>query len=85
MRYALTAAGFTGVEVERIATTLAYDSGESACGAAFAGGPVALPYSRFDESTREAVHGEYMESIAQYREGTGYRVPGAFVIARAVT
>jgi len=38
MRYALTAAGFTGVEVERIATTLAYDSGESACGAAFAGG-----------------------------------------------
>jgi hypothetical protein len=64
-------------------TTLSYLSGESACGAAFAGGPVALPYSRFDAATRDEVHAEYLASIAEYRRGDGYEVPGEFVIARA--
>lgn len=82
LHYALTAARFIDVEVERIMTTLSYDSAESACGAAFAGGPVALPYSRFDQATRDEVHGEYLESIANYRHGTRYEVPGEFVIAR---
>jgi ubiquinone/menaquinone biosynthesis C-methylase UbiE len=81
LRYALNAARFTDIRVERIATTLSYDTAESAYGAAFAGGPVALPYSRFDDVVREAVHGEYLESIAAYRHGTGYEVPGEFVIA----
>jgi ubiquinone/menaquinone biosynthesis C-methylase UbiE len=80
---ALRAAGFIDIEIERITTTLRYDSGESACGAAFAGGPVALAYSRFDEPTRAEVHEEYLASIAAYRDGAGYGVPGEFVIARA--
>jgi ubiquinone/menaquinone biosynthesis C-methylase UbiE len=84
LHYALTGARFTDIEVERIATTLSYDSDESACGAAFAAGPVALPYSRFDQATRDVVHREYLESIAPYRQGTGYQIPGEFVIARAV-
>jgi ubiquinone/menaquinone biosynthesis C-methylase UbiE len=83
LQYALTRSAYSDIDVVRIATTLSYDSAESACGAAFAGGPVALPYSRFDAPTRDAVHAEYLESIAAYRHGDGYDVPGEFVVARA--
>lgn len=74
------AAGFTAVESDRITTTLEYESGEAACIAAFAGGPVAMAYSRFDEPTREGAYGEYLESIAAHRRGNGYAVPGEFVV-----
>lgn len=83
LQYALTRTAYSDIEVERISATLSYDSGEAACGAAFAGGPVALPYSRFDPPTRDEVHAEYLASIASYRRGDGYEVPGEFVIARA--
>jgi hypothetical protein len=49
--------------------------------AVFRGGPVALAYSRFDPATRRAVHGEYLDSIACYKVGDGYQVPGEFVVA----
>ncbi len=65
---------------ERIETHLEWASADEACGAAFAGGPVALAYSRFDESTRRLVHGQYLESIEPHRQGDGYAVPGEFVI-----
>jgi ubiquinone/menaquinone biosynthesis C-methylase UbiE len=84
LQYALTRTAYSDIEVERISTTLSYDTGDSACGAAFAGGPVALPYSRFDPPTRDEVHAEYLASIAPYRRGDGYEVPGEFVIARAI-
>jgi len=84
LRLTFEAAGFDGVEVERISTVLEYPSGEDALGAAFAGGPVALAYSRFDESTRGSAHGEYLASIEPYRHGDGYRIPGEFVVARGV-
>lgn len=77
----LAQGGVQDVVVERIATTLDYDSGGGACGAAFAGGPVALAYSRFDKATRDAAHREYPESIAEWKRGAGYRVPGEFVVA----
>ena len=83
LQYALTRTGYSAIAVERIETTLSYDSGETACGAAFAGGPVALPYSRFDTATRDEAHAEYLSSIAAYRRGNGYEVPGEFVVARA--
>jgi ubiquinone/menaquinone biosynthesis C-methylase UbiE len=75
-------AGLSGVRIERIATVLAYDSEEQAIGAAFAGGPVAMAYSRFDEPMRQAAHAEYLESIAAFRRGDGYEVPGEFVVVR---
>jgi len=83
---AMAEAGFSAVESRRIQTELVYATREDAVGAAFAGGPVALAYSRFDEATREEVHAEYLESIAPYRsgEGGGYRIPGEFVVARGV-
>jgi len=76
----LEAAGFQGVTVERLSTTLEYESGDDACGAAFAGGPVALAYSRFDEHTREEAYAEYLASIAAHRRGNGYAIPGEFVV-----
>ena len=80
---AFEAAGFAEVRSERLCTTLRYASAEDALAAVFHGGPVALAYSRFDEATRRAVHAEYLASIAPYRNGGGYEVPGEFVVAAA--
>jgi len=76
------AAGFSAVESARITTTLAYASGQDACLAAFAGGPVAMAYSRFDDTTRDSAYSEYLASIASHRRGDGYAIPGEFVITR---
>ncbi|MFN2400399.1 MAG: class I SAM-dependent methyltransferase [Gemmatimonadaceae bacterium] len=83
LRLTMEQAGFRDVVVDRIATTLRYESGEDACGAAFAGGPVALAYSRFDEPTRDEAHAEYLASIESSRRGSGYEIPGEFVVALA--
>ena len=80
---AFEAAGFAEVRSERLSTTLCYASPEDALAAVFRGGPVALAYSRFDDATRRAVHAEYLDSIAAYRIGDGYAVPGEFVVASA--
>jgi len=77
------AAGFADIRTERLSTTLYYASAEDALAAAFRGGPVALAYSRFDAATKEAVHAEYLGSIAAYRVGDGYRIPGEFVVTSA--
>jgi ubiquinone/menaquinone biosynthesis C-methylase UbiE len=82
LAHALGAAGFNNLVAERLSTVLAYASADEAADAAFAGGPVAMAYSRFDEATRDAVRAEYLESIDGHRDGTGYRVPGEFVVAR---
>ena len=74
-------AGFQDVRAERISTILEYGDDEEALGAVFMGGPVALAYSRFDDETKDAVHNEYLASIAEFRDGDGYRVPGEFVVA----
>jgi ubiquinone/menaquinone biosynthesis C-methylase UbiE len=79
---AFTFAGFRNVEMSRISTTLDYASAEDALGASFAGGPVALAYAHFDAATRESAHAEYLESIAAWKAGTGYSVPGEFVVVR---
>lgn len=73
--------GFTKVDAERLDVQLEYDSPEDACGAAFAGGPVALAYSKFSDTVKEEVHAEYLASIAAFRRGAGYSIPGEFVIA----
>jgi SAM-dependent methyltransferase len=79
---AARAAGFEDIAVDRLTTTLEYESDADAVGAAFAGGPVALAYSRFDEVTRTEAQAEYLASIAQWRQGDRYRIPGEFVVIR---
>ena len=80
---AFAAADFADIRSERLATTLRYATADEALDAVFRGGPVALAYSRFDERTRRAVHAEYLDSIAAYRVGDGYQLPGEFVVAVA--
>jgi hypothetical protein len=80
----LADAGFSAVETSRISTTLQYESGADACGAAFAGGPVALAYSRFDDRVRDEAHAEYLASIEGWRVGDRYAIAGEFVIGRGL-
>ena len=81
LRLAMESAGFSGVESVRLNTSLEYGSADAAIGAAFIGGPVAMAYSRFDDETRAAAHAEYLETIEAFRKGSGYSIPGEFVIA----
>jgi len=80
----LQKAGFVDVSVTRLRVGLAYRDRAEAIGAAFLGGPVALPYGRFSDDERREVELEYLESIEEFRDGDGYLVPGEFVIATAV-
>lgn len=79
------AAGFEEIVCERIHTVLEYDGPDAAVGAAFAGGPVAMAYSRFDEETRAEAHAEYLASIEPFRSNGGYRIPGEFVVVRGAS
>jgi ubiquinone/menaquinone biosynthesis C-methylase UbiE len=73
-------AGFSDVRSERISTILRYESADDAVGAAFAGGPVALAHSRFEDHVREQAHAEYLASIDPFRNGSVYGIPGEFVV-----
>lgn len=81
---AMRMADFEDLREERIGVGLYYDSPGDALGAIFAGGPVALAYFKFDDATRQGAHAEYLSSIAPYRDGDGYEIPGTFVVARGV-
>ncbi len=72
------------LEHHRISATLVYANADEACSAAFAGGPVALAWSRFDENTRARVCERYIEAISPWREGECFRLPGEFVIVTAM-
>jgi ubiquinone/menaquinone biosynthesis C-methylase UbiE len=82
LRMAMETAGFAHVLVERIQTLLRYESEQDALGAAFIGGPVAMAHARFDAGTRAEAYVEYLDTIAPYRMGRGYSIPGEFVVAR---
>jgi SAM-dependent methyltransferase len=77
-------AKFEAVRYRRITTTLTFAGADEACDAAFVGGPVALAWSRFDDEVRARVRGRYLDAIESWRDGTGYSIPGEFVIAAAV-
>jgi ubiquinone/menaquinone biosynthesis C-methylase UbiE len=77
-------AGFRAVRQRRLATILSYEDAESACDAAFIGGPVALAWSRFDEEVRAHVRARYQHAIEPWRRNQGYRIPGEFVLVAGV-
>lgn len=78
-------AGFVDAEEHRVEAVLTYADDEEACDAAFVGGPVAMAWSRFDETTRRRVRARYLQAIRPWRIGQGYRMPGEFVVATART
>ena len=80
METALTTSGFNNLNIETINTILHYNSDGDACGAAFAGGPVALAYDKFSDEVKNEVHLEYLESIKDYKTADGYNIPGEFQI-----
>jgi len=84
LHQAFASAGFSEIGGERLETRLDYASPAEACEAAFIGGPVALAYSRFTDETKSEVHREYLDSLAPYRNGNGYSVPGEFVIVAGI-
>lgn len=69
---------------QRLAGTLEYADGHQACEAAFAGGPVALAWQRFDKPTRERARARYLDAIAPWQQDGGYRVPAEFVVVSAM-
>ena len=81
LKRSFEAAGFSRVVSERLQTHLVYHSDDEACGAAFAGGPVALAYHKFSEQIKDEAHAEYLDSIKSFRRDKGYAVPGEFVVA----
>lgn len=81
---ACASAGFEPRVQRRIASTLDYADGDEACRAAFVGGPVALAWSRFAPAVRERACRRYLEALAAWRSGEGYRVPAEFVVVSTV-
>jgi ubiquinone/menaquinone biosynthesis C-methylase UbiE len=73
-------AGLVELRARRVTTSLRYTSPDAALRAAFAGGPVAMAYSRFDPGVREDAHRAYLLSIEPFRRGSCYDIPGEFVI-----
>lgn len=79
MADAFRAAGFDAVREERISVPIVFPTADAAIGAAFIGGPVALAHSHFDAESRDGAYAEYLESIAAFKQGDAYHVPGEFV------
>jgi len=75
--------GLQRIRQRRLGTALTYADGDEACRAAFVGGPVALAWSRFSEKARDRVRARYLDGLAAWRDGAGYRVPAEFVIVTA--
>jgi ubiquinone/menaquinone biosynthesis C-methylase UbiE len=83
LQFAFEQAGFTGIEEERVELALDFESAYTVCAAIFAGGPVALAYSKFTPEVRDEVDAEFLDSVAAYRRGDAYDIPGEFVFLRA--
>lgn len=80
---ACTGAGFEALDCLRLDATLVYADADEACDAAFIGGPVALAWSRFDDTSRQRARLRYLEALEPWRDGTSYRVPSEFVVVSA--
>ena len=80
---ACAAAGLEIVAQRRRRDSLDHATGDEACAAAFAGGPVALAWSRFDAATRERVRARYLAAIAPWCEAGAYRIPAEYVLVEA--
>ncbi len=79
LAYAFERAGFADLHEERADRSLRFAGEREVLAAVFAGGPVSLAYSKFSPEARDEAHREYLESIAAYRNGGAYDIPGEFV------
>ena len=72
-------AGFEDISEHRQSEVLEFASARDLLDAVLLGGPVALAVKRFDEATMGEVCDEFLESVSDFRDGAGYRIPGEFV------
>lgn len=79
LKYAFEKAGFAVEDEQRIDKSVDFASESDMLTAIFAGGPVALAYSRFSPEVKEQVHAEFVDSVEDYRRDRGYDIPGEFV------
>lgn len=77
------AAGLRVTAERRLMSTLDHVDADDACDAAFAGGPVALAWSRLDDESRARVRIRYLAAIEPWQAGAGYRIPAEFVVVAA--
>jgi ubiquinone/menaquinone biosynthesis C-methylase UbiE len=77
-------AGFESTVQRRLDVTITHADADAACNAAFAGGPVALAWSRFGEDVRSRVRARYLSAIERWRGVRGYGIPGEFVVVSAL-
>jgi ubiquinone/menaquinone biosynthesis C-methylase UbiE len=83
LNLSLERAGFAEIQEERIDVILTFESAGNLLNALFAGGPVALAYSKFTPEVRDAVHKEFLYSVESHRRGDSFDIPGEFVFALA--
>jgi SAM-dependent methyltransferase len=81
LTFAFERAGFKEVRDERTEVTLTWQSEGEMLSAFFAGGPVALAYSKFSPEVKDQVHTEFLDSVRDYQRGDGFDIPGEFVFA----
>ncbi len=79
LKLAFEQAGFAETTEVRVDRPLEFTSEREVLSAFFAGGPVALAYSKFSPEVRETVHTEFLQSITPYKNGSGFNIPGEFV------
>lgn len=84
LQNSMKTAGFTEIKTERFSVKLRFSNRKIALLAAFAGGPVALAYQKFDDHTKAEAHEEYLQSIEPYRKNSGFEIPGEFMVAKGI-
>lgn len=76
-------AGFGSVDARRVRAQLHFPDGDAACEAVFLGGSIALAWSGLDTLARRRTRHRFLEAIASWKDGRGYRIPAEFVIVTA--
>lgn len=77
-------AGFLDIEEVRLQSPLTFEGDDNLLTAMIDGGAVAMAAKRFDDATRREVEAEFLASVAEYRSGDRFEIPGEFVIASGV-
>ena len=84
MSEAMTQSKFHQVEERRITGLMHFADRESLLRAVIDGGAVALAAKRFTPETRARVDDAFTASVEAFRMGSGYEIPGEFVVATGV-
>jgi len=82
LRQSFEKQGFESVKTHRIKTTLNFNNKADLLGAMIDGGAVALAAKRFDDTTRQKVENEFLDSVSEYCVDDCYRIPAEFVVVK---